>query len=133
LTGAGWQPDGPNGAAALIPFSEPNMTISRNGNYVAFGSAGDNTLGLGVVYPPFSTGLETGTVRIFERRGGAWPLLRTLKSNSSTQQYFGYSLALGDNGSVLAVGAPADSSGATGIDGDPYDTTSRASGAVWLY
>ncbi|HEY6125770.1 MAG TPA: hypothetical protein VIV63_14050, partial [Steroidobacteraceae bacterium] len=133
LTGAGWQPDGPNGSAALIPVSQPNMTMSRNGNYLAFGSSYDSTLGLGVVYPPFSRGLDTGTVRIFERRGGAWPLLRTLKSNSSTQQIFGYSLAFGDNGSVLAVGAPADSSAATGIDGDQYDTSVRGNGAVWLY
>jgi hypothetical protein len=40
---------------------------------------------------------------------------------------------LGDNGKVLAVGAPLDPSAATGINGNPNDGTAPDRGAVWLY
>jgi hypothetical protein len=42
-------------------------------------------------------------------------------------------VALGDNGRVLAVGAPFDPSAATGIDGDRDDASAPERGAVWMY
>ena len=58
---------------------------------------------------------------------------RIIKANTPTPQWFGNSVALGDFGRVLAVGAPFDESAATGIDGDQTDTSSPWRGAVWLY
>jgi hypothetical protein len=48
-------------------------------------------------------------------------------------QWAGHSVALGDNGRILAVGAPFESSAASGIDGDRDDTSAPERGAVWLY
>jgi len=134
LTAAGWQPDSATGALALISGNGQTLSLSRNGNYVAIGEYTDATRGLGAIYPPFDAGEAlTGTVRLFERRGGAWTLRQALKSNTATPQLFGFSLALGDNGSVLAVGALSDSSDAIGIGGNPLDTSAPSRGAVWLY
>ena len=45
----------------------------------------------------------------------------------------GHAVVLGANGTVLAVGAPYDSSAATGIDGERDDDSAPQRGAVWLY
>jgi trimeric autotransporter adhesin len=134
LTAAGWQSDNPRGSPAFIPAADFSLSMSRNGAYVAIGNRFDDTGGLGIIFPPYIPGQnQSGIVRIFERRGGAWTLRQALKSNTTTAQYFGHSVALGDNASVLAVGAPYDSSAATGINGNPFDVSAPYRGAVWLY
>jgi hypothetical protein len=42
-------------------------------------------------------------------------------------------VAFGDNGKLLAVGAPRNSSAASRVDGDREDTSYPDRGAVWLY
>jgi hypothetical protein len=134
LTAAGWQSDNPRGSPALIPAADFSLSMSRNGAYIAIGNPLDDTAGLGTIVPPYiPTEFRSGTVRIFGRRGGAWTLWQALKANTTTSGQFGFSLALGDNGSVLAVGAPSDSSAATAINGNPFDLTAPSRGAVWLY
>ncbi|BEP95043.1 hypothetical protein GmRootA79_34270 [Acidovorax sp. A79] len=46
---------------------------------------------------------------------------------------WGASVALSADGSTLAVGAPGDDSGATGIDGDPTNSAASGSGAVVVF
>jgi hypothetical protein len=136
-TAAGWRSDNPNGKPALINVSDPSLVLSRNGNFIAIGYYLDRTGGLGAIYPPFLMALDqTGTVWLHERRGGTWTLRQTLKANASPIPYgsgYGASVALSDNGSALAVGAPRDSSAATGINGDQFDTSMFDRGAVWVY
>lgn len=48
-------------------------------------------------------------------------------------QNFGAALAFSQDGSTLAVGAPGDSSAATGIGGNQDDVNAADSGAVYLY
>jgi hypothetical protein len=54
-------------------------------------------------------------------------------SNTRANAMFGSSLALSYNGAVHAIGAPGDSSGATGVDGDQTSTSAMNSGAVYVY
>lgn len=54
-------------------------------------------------------------------------------SNTDANDWFGWSLALSDDGTTLAVGAPAEDSRATGVNGDQADNSSRASGAVYVF
>lgn len=54
-------------------------------------------------------------------------------SNTEANDWFGWSLALSADGSTLAVGAPAEDSRATGINGDQADNSSRTSGAVYVF
>jgi hypothetical protein len=132
--GSAWESDSLTGALALLAAPTISVTMSRNGNLIAQGDPTDDTAGIGAIYPPFQAGIpSSGVVRVYERRGGTWTLRQTLKGNTATRQAFGESLALGDNGSVLAVGAMFEGSAATGVDGDQNDTSQPSSGAVWLY
>jgi len=56
-----------------------------------------------------------------------------VKPGAENPQRFGHSVALGDIGRILVVGAPMESSAATGINGDRTDTSEPERGAVWLY
>lgn len=54
-------------------------------------------------------------------------------SNTDADDWFGWSLALSADGSTLAVGAPAENSKATGVNGDQADNSSPSSGAVYVF
>ena len=54
-------------------------------------------------------------------------------SNADVADRFGDRLALSDDGSTLAVGAPYEDSSATGIDGDELDNSGADSGAVYVF
>jgi hypothetical protein len=56
-----------------------------------------------------------------------------VKPGSTNEAWAGHSVALGDNGRVLVVGAPYDASAATGIIGDRDDASAPERGAVWIY
>jgi hypothetical protein len=54
-------------------------------------------------------------------------------SNTAKYNQFGYFLAVSADGNTLAVGAPAESSNAKGINGNQADQSALESGAVYLY
>ena len=134
--GAGWNQEGFFGQP---PFSETGdygtaLAISRDGTFIAIGDPRGNVAGSGRVYPPYDPGsMPTGNVTVVQFRNGFWQNRSGVKPNTETMQRFGHSLALGDNGRILVVGAPFDASAATGIDGDQSDTSASERGAVWLY
>jgi hypothetical protein len=70
---------------------------------------------------------------VYERRSFGWNLRRILKPALQRGQAYGTVLALGDRGRILAVGAFDDASAASGIGGDPTDTSVPERGAAWLY
>ena len=76
--------------------------------------------------------VHSGAVFVYERRSFGWNLRRILKPAVQRDQAFGTVLALGDRDRVLAVGAFDDASAASGIDGDPIDTSVPERSAVWL-
>jgi hypothetical protein len=137
-TTEGWTLDG-----ALRNFpgemlsSVRHVAISADGKIVALGNPLDYKVGLGPVYPPYQTGDDefggSGGVTIFQRKASGWELRRLVKPGSHNPARAGWSIALGANGKVLAVGAPYDPSAATGIDGDRDDASAPNRGAVWLY
>jgi hypothetical protein len=54
-------------------------------------------------------------------------------SNTGAGDWFGASIALAADGNTLAVGASAEGSAATGIDGNQADDSAPESGAVYLF
>ena len=54
-------------------------------------------------------------------------------SNPRTDALFGTVVALSSDGSTLAIGAPGESSRATGIDGDQADHSAQNAGAVYVF
>jgi FG-GAP repeat len=54
-------------------------------------------------------------------------------SNTGARDSFGSCVALSGDGSILAVGADAEPSAATGTDGDQADDSVPSAGAVYIY
>ena len=79
-------------------------------------SADGSTLAVGA--PQLST--SNGVVYIYTRSGSTWTFQKAVTGGASGD-YFGYAVALSDDGSVLAVGAPHES------------TTTPYSGALYVY
>ncbi|HWO20266.1 MAG TPA: hypothetical protein VNO30_15965 [Kofleriaceae bacterium] len=74
-----------------------------------------------------------GATYVFGRNGVVWTPTAYIKaSNAAAYDYFGNSLALSGDGSMLAVGAPYEDSAARGIDGDQADDAAESAGAVYL-
>jgi len=54
-------------------------------------------------------------------------------SNSDADDFFGMSIALNSDGTVLAVGAMSESSAASGVNGNQEDNSAENSGAVYVF
>jgi trimeric autotransporter adhesin len=138
LGAAGWMDDGALPNTYAVPyFSRRHIALSRDGRIAALGNFMDSTLGRGPIYPPYVADPDpnhiTGAVMVYERKRTGWVLRRLVKPDSANESWAGFVVALGDNGRILAVGAPMDPSAARGIDGDRDDASAVFRGAVWLY
>lgn len=91
-------------------------------------SLGENPIDVAVTFP----GGETRVYHLVVRRAAELAQAAYGKaSNAEAGDSFGYSLALW--GDTLAVGAPAEDSAATGIDGDQDDDSADGAGAVYVF
>jgi len=86
-------------------------------------------------YPePFNFTDENGSVLVYERRTNGWRVRRLVKPDSTgVKEQFGTLMAFGDNGKLLAIGAPGNASAASGIDVNREDVSYPNRGAVWIY
>lgn len=77
---------------------------------------------------------SAGAVYLFTRSSAVWSQRAYIKpSNPDSLDFFGLSLALNDDGDVLAVGAPSESSNSDGVDGNQADNSKPATGAVYVF
>ena len=77
---------------------------------------------------------DSGAAYKFARSGTTWSQAAYVKaSNTGTTDGFGFGLALTMDGSMLVVGAPSESSAATGIGGTQANDGASRSGAVYVY
>lgn len=75
-----------------------------------------------------------GAVHIWAYDGSAWVhQARLTASNAEDGDSFGTSVALGNLGKWLAVGAQYEDSGSVGLDGDQSDNSVMNSGAAYIY
>jgi len=119
-------------------------------------AADGNTLAVGAFYEDSrATGIDgdetdnstrnSGAVYVFTRSGTSWTQQAYVKASNTDGgptdegpivpdgDLFGYSIALAADGNTLAVGAPGESSSATGIGGDETDNSATNSGAVYVF
>ena len=104
-----------------------SVALSRDGSTLAVGAYQEDNAATGVITngsesTDSGTATDSGAVYLFRNSSGSWAQTAYIKaSNTSAQDYFGYSVALSSDGSTLAVGA-------YGQDGSATD-----SGAVYLF
>lgn len=75
---------------------------------------------------------RSGAAYVFVRSGGVWSQQAYLKaSNTETNDDFGYSVAV--SGDTVVIGAPAEGSSATGVNGNQSDNAAAGSGAAYVF
>jgi trimeric autotransporter adhesin len=127
----------PLSGGTLLEPSTPSASqtfgssLALSGNTLAVGAIGEApAYADGDAGPPSPP--EPGQVYIFTLSGTVWTETATLQaSNASSGDNFGASVAL--VGNTLVVGAPNESSAATGIGGDQSDTSAPGAGAVYVF
>lgn len=81
-----------------------------------------------------NAGENSGAAYVFRQSKGTWKQEAFIKSSNSGQyHFFGSDISLSDDGATLAVSAPFESSNAIGLNGDKLNTSSRDSGAAYLF
>ncbi|WP_413662034.1 histidine kinase [Microbulbifer sp. CNSA002] len=101
------------------------VALSGDGNTLAVGAPSESSSTTGINGDQDNTdATSSGAVYTFTRTDGNWTQDAYIKaSNTGSYDRFGRSLSLSDDGRILAVGAPYEDGGATGINGDQTDPT----------
>ncbi|MFV8751447.1 hypothetical protein ACNOYE_12960 [Nannocystaceae bacterium ST9] len=108
-----------------------SVSLSAAGDLLAVGAPGSAIGGEIVEAEP-----QAGAVHVFRREGEDWwQLGYVVGSNTNAGDQFGTSVALSGDGSVLAVGAPQEDSGADSeLDtGAMADESAQEAGAVYVF
>jgi len=135
-----WSPDSGsplnfNTDTDVVSPVSTSIAMSRDGKIIAAGDAEDSRGTAGPNYPPIA-GDQSGApggVFVFERKPSGWTLRRLVKPSVDVRTAFGYSVAIGGDGKNMILGATDDTSTATGINGDPTQSSETSIGAAWLY
>ena len=108
-------------------------SVAVSGDTIVVGAFGESSNATGVNgnqsdnSAPFA-----GAAYVFVRSGGLWTQQAYLKaSNSEAFDQFGGAVAI--SGGTVVVGAHAESSSATGVNGDQSDNSLPYSGAVYVF
>jgi hypothetical protein len=123
-----------------------SVSLSADGNTLAVGAVGEASAATGVNNTNPGQGdnslIGAGAVYVFTRSGTAWSQQAYIKSLSPSQgDFFGNAVALNQDGSTLAVGAPFENSAATGVGGNNVSDCAAVSpvncadnsGAVYVF
>lgn len=145
-TGGGWSQQ------AYVKASNPGLNDSFG--HVVVLSADGNTMAVSAYYEASNaTGVngaqaddsipQAGAVYVFTRRGTTWSQQAYIKASNTGEagkgdefgdgDQFGFSLAISDDGNTIAVGANAEDSVATGINGNQADNSKQSAGAVYVF
>ncbi len=129
---------------ALLKASNPgngdwfgeHLALSADGNVLAIGAYWEDSGATGINGDQGDdpTNTDFGAAYLFSHDNGSWSQKAYIKaSNSDASDWFGRGIALSPDGNTLAVGAPGEGGGVTGINGVQTDNSRQFTGAVYLY
>ena len=114
------------GASVALDYDGDTMVVSasnEDSNATGFDTDQNN-----------NTAPVSGAVYIFNRVGNSWSQAHYVKaSNAETNDLFGSSIDMSNDGNTLVVGAAGEDSSATGVDGDQNDNGTADSGALYVF
>jgi len=116
-------------------FFGSSISLSNDGNTLAVGAFGEssNTTSINGNQNNNSAP-NSGAVYLFTRSGTTWTQQDYIKaSNTNTNDRFGNSITLSNDGNTLAVGALGESSNTIGINGNQNNNSAINSGAVYIF
>lgn len=111
------------------------IALSGDGNTLVVGAPGEDGGISGIeVGQGDNSAPQAGAVYVFSRTGGVWSQQAYIKAHKvDPLDVFGTTVALSDDGNVLAVGAPLEDGGDAGVNGNPSDNSLLDAGAVYLF
>ena len=113
-----------------------SVALGGDGNTLAVGARHEASSATGIGgNQADNSAVNAGAVYVFVRDGqDMWSQQAYVKSsNAGAEDQFGWSVALGEEGSTLAVGARHEASSATGIGGNQADNSAVDAGAVYVF
>lgn len=118
-----------------------SAAVSIAGDTIAVGAPREASRSTGVLIPGQSgkddnSGPAVGAVYVFERSGVDWAEDAYVKPRTSTNTSTNFGLSVAISGDTLAVGAPTESSAATGVNGGTLaelDTSAATAGAAFVF
>ena len=106
--------------------------VALAGDSLLVGQTTDSSCTVGLNSIPSGACSNAGAARFYTRSGTAWSQVAYVKAlNTAAGNAFGSSTAVGPG--ILAIGAPSESSCATGIGGDQTQGGCSGAGAVYVY
>lgn len=113
------------------------VAISGDGNTLAVGAHNEKSNAVGINGNQADNtliGTGAGAVYVFKKVNGTWFQQAYVKSsNTGSNDFFGTSISLSDDGNTLAVGAKFESSDSDAINVGETDDTAPGAGAVYVY
>ncbi|MBI3852492.1 MAG: FG-GAP repeat protein [Verrucomicrobia bacterium] len=108
-------------------------SVAVSGDTVVVSAAGEASAATGVNgNQSDNSAASSGAAYVFVRNGTTWTQQAYLKaSNTDAGDYFGQSVAL--SGDTVVVGAPVESSNATGVNGNQSNNSAASSGAAYVF
>ena len=131
--GATWSQEAYLKASTIGP-SRFGSSAALVGDVLVVGAPHDGSASTGLDGDEMATTAtpQSGAAHIFLRTGTSWKHLRYLKASNTRQSaLFGASVALAE--SAVAVGAPGESGGAVGVNGNQKDAGAPSSGAAYVW
>jgi hypothetical protein len=112
-----------------------SVALSRDGSTLAVSAVGEASAATGVGGDQADDATPyAGAVYLFARSGTTWRQEAYVKAgNPDAYDYFGWSVALSCDGSILAASAGYEESAATGVGGDQVDNSAPYAGAVYVF
>jgi hypothetical protein len=107
-------------------------SVAISGDTVVVGAVNEDSNATGVNGNQGDNSLrDSGAAYVFVRSGSTWTQQAYLKASNSGRDLFGFSVAV--SGGTVVVGAPYESSNATGVNGNQADNSARDSGAAYVF
>jgi len=132
-TGQYWSQQAYLKASNREPYDFFGWSVAISGDILVVGAPGEDS-GATVVNGDESSNnaIGSGAAYVFVRRGTTWSQQAYLKaSNAGAGDQFGQSVSL--SGTTVLIGAHAEDSNATGVDGNQGDNTVNSAGAAYVF
>ena len=121
--------------AGSFQFFASSVRVSADGNTLICGAAGDSSNASTINGNEFDTSQAwAGAAFVYRYTGSFWFEQAYLKpGNDASDTHFGYRVAISNDGNRVVVSEPYDNSGASGVNGDEFDTSASQTGSAFVY
>lgn len=136
---SGWQQQGYLKAADVGEYDHfgQSLELSAAGNVLVVGAPGEDSNAMGINGDGANNDVQSsGAAYVFSRGNNGWQQQAYLKaSNTGNGDQYGTSVSISADALTIAIGAPNESGGSVGINGDqsPHSDQYYSAGAVYVY